>query len=174
MNDIGGRFDSPGGKAGCRALEQHTRVRAAAAGAVAAAVWALQEPLDQRVFRCDYSDVAVLGKALTRGRLWWPSGFAVHLANGALFGLAYREVRQRRALHPTRLAVTMALGEHIALYPLCAFVDRFHPARGTPGIPTLFTNARAFAQATWRHVLFGVVLGGLATRSPILSSPDGA
>ena len=42
--------------------------RSVIGGGVAAAVWALQEPLDQRVFRCDYSDVAVLGKAVTRGR----------------------------------------------------------------------------------------------------------
>jgi hypothetical protein len=33
------------------------RLRSAAAGAVAA-IWALQEPLDQRVFRCDYPDIA--------------------------------------------------------------------------------------------------------------------
>ena len=57
------------------------RVRAAAAGAVAAAVWGLQEPLDQRLFGCDYSDVLFLG----RGRR--SLGFAAHMANGALFGL---------------------------------------------------------------------------------------
>ena len=43
------------------------RARAAGAGAIAAAVWAVQEPLDRRVLRCDYSDVAIVGKALTRG-----------------------------------------------------------------------------------------------------------
>ena len=56
----------------------------------------------------------------------------------------------------------MALAEHTALYPLCALIDRYHPARGEPGIPPLLTNPRAFAQATWRHVLFGAVLGRLA------------
>ena len=63
---------------------------------------------------------------------------------------------------PRRLAVAMALGEHLALYPLCAVIDRYHPARGEPGIPPLLTNPRAFAQATWRHLLFGTVLGRLA------------
>jgi hypothetical protein len=52
------------------------RLRSAAGGAVAAAVWALEEPLDQRLFRCDYSDVALLGKALTRGRGWRAAGSA--------------------------------------------------------------------------------------------------
>ena len=56
----------------------------------------------------------------------------------------------------------MALAEHLALYPLGHFVDRYHPARGEEGIPPLLTNRRAFAQATWRHALFGAVLGRLA------------
>jgi hypothetical protein len=57
----------------------------------------------------------------------------------------------------------MALAEHVALYPLSWFVDRYHPARGEEGVPPLLVNKRAFAQATWRHTVFGVVLGALAT-----------
>ena len=53
-----------------------SRLRSAAAGAVAATVWGLAEPLDQRLLRCDYSDVAVLGKAVTRGPGWRLAGFA--------------------------------------------------------------------------------------------------
>jgi hypothetical protein len=139
-----------------------SRVRSALAGAAAAAAWALLEPVDQRLFRCDYSDVAILGKAVTRGPAWWPIGFAIHLANGAVFGLAYHEVRRRVPAEPRRLALGMALAEHIALYPLGYFVDRYHPARGEPGIPPLMTNPRAFGQATARHALFGVLLGRIA------------
>ena len=47
-------------------------MRSALAGATAATLWGLQEPLDKRLFRCDYSDVAVLGKAFTRGPLGPP------------------------------------------------------------------------------------------------------
>ena len=65
--------------------------RFALAGAVAATAWALLEPVDRRVFRHDYSDVAVLGKLVTRGPAWRPVGFALHATNGALFGLAYRK-----------------------------------------------------------------------------------
>jgi len=135
------------------------RSRAAAAGAFAATIWGLQEPLDQRVFRCDYSDVAVLGKAVTRGRSWRRVGFAIHAVNGAIFGLAFEELRWRVPIGERKLAVAAALGEHLTLYPLCYFIDRYHPARGEPGIPQLFTNPRAFAQATWRHVLFGYIFG---------------
>jgi hypothetical protein len=126
-------------------------------------VWGLAEPLDQAVLRCDYSDVAVLGKAVTRGPRWRLVGFALHAANGALFGLVYDELRRHVPLAPRRFAFAMALAEHTTLYPLCALIDRYHPARGEPGIPPLMTNPRAFAQATWRHLLFGTVLGRLAS-----------
>ena len=128
----------------------------------AATVWGLQEPLDRRVFGCDYSDVAILGKAVTRGRGWWPVGLAWHAVNGAVFGLAFDEARRRLSVEPRKLALGLALGEHVALYPLNFFVDRYHPARGQPGVPPLLTNGRAFAQATWRHALFGSLLGRLA------------
>jgi hypothetical protein len=131
-------------------------------GAVAAVVWGLQEPLDQLVFRCDYSDIAVLGKAVTRGRGWHAAGFAMHAVNGAIFGLAFDELRRRARVDPRKLAVAVAVGEHLTLYPLCYFIDRYHPARREPGVPPLLTNPRAFAQATWRHVLFGYVLGRFA------------
>ncbi len=137
-------------------------VRAAGAGAAAATVWGLLEPLDQRLLRCDYSDVALLGKAFTRGPAWRPLGFAVHAANGAVFGLAFRAAHRRLRGDPHRLALVLALAEHVALYPLGALVDRYHPARGEPGIPPLLTNGRAFAQATVRHAVFGLVLGRLA------------
>lgn len=139
-----------------------SRLRSAAAGVVAASVWAAQEPLDVYVFRCDYSDVAVLGKAVTRGPRWRRVGLALHAANGALFGLAFHEARRRVPVDQRRLAVGMALAEHCSLYPLCFFIDRYHPARGEPGVPPLLRSRRAFAQATWRHALLGFVLGRLA------------
>jgi hypothetical protein len=139
-----------------------SRWRAAAAGAAAAAVWGLLEPLDQRLLRCDYSDIAVLGKGVTRGRHWRLTGFALHAANGAVFGVVFDELRKRVRVSPRRLAVGLALAEHLSLYPLCYFIDRHHPARGEPGVPPLLENPRAFAQATWRHVVFGTVLGRLA------------
>jgi hypothetical protein len=121
------------------------RLRAAVAGAVAAVVWGLQEPLDRRIFGCDYSDVLFLG----RGRR--SLGFAVHAANGALFGVVFDAVRQRLDIDERRLALAMALTEHVALWPFIALVDR-----------DLVTSPRAFAQATYRHALFGVLLGRLA------------
>ena len=126
-----------------------SRLRAAGAGAFAAAVWALQEPLDRRVFGVDYSDPRLLGRLVGRGPR---VGFAVHVANGAAFGVAFEEVRRRLAVEPRRLALGMALVEHVALWPVIAVVES----------RSLATDPRAFAQATWRHALFGAVLGRLA------------
>lgn len=134
----------------------------AAAGALAATAWGLLEPIDRRLARCDYSDIAILGKAVTRGKGWRAAGFALHAMNGALFGLVYDAVRRRVAVEDRRLALGMALAEHLALYPLGYFIDRYHPARGEEGVPPLLTNERAFAQATARHALFGVLLGRLS------------
>jgi hypothetical protein len=137
------------------------RARSVAAGALAATAWGLAEPLDQRLLRCDYSDVALLGKAVTR-RHWRAAGFAIHAVNGATFGLVFHELRDRLHTDSRRLALGLALTEHAAFYPLCYFVDRHHPARGEPGVPPLLTNPRAYVQATWRHALFGALLGRLA------------
>jgi hypothetical protein len=132
--------------------------RSALAGAAAATAWGLQEPLDRRLFRSDYSDVAVLGKLVTRGRGWRAAGLALHAANGAAFGLALEAGSRVTGLPARRLAVPAALAEHVALYPLSALTDRFHPARGEPGVAPISRSPRAFALATWRHLLFGALL----------------
>ena len=136
--------------------------RSAAAGATAATVWGLQEPLDQAVFRSDYSDVALLGKLVTRGPRWRAVGFAIHAANGAAFGLAYEAAARITGWERRRLAVGLALAEDVALYPLAARSDRYHPARGEPGVPPILRSPRAFLQAGWRHYLFGRLLGALS------------
>lgn len=139
------------------------RARAACAGAAAATVWALLEPVDRRLFRWDYSDVAMLGKLVTRGPGWRVAGLLMHAANGALFGLGFHEVHTRLDADPRRLALALALVENVVLYPLAAVVDRRHPARGEAGLASLLT-LRAFAQETARHAVFGIVLGRLAPR----------
>ncbi|MGN6799645.1 MAG: hypothetical protein ACTHKS_16005 [Gaiellaceae bacterium] len=138
-------------------MTRRTRTRSAAAGACAAIVWAAVEPLDARLLRNDYSDVALLGKTVTRSKAWPIVGLAMHAGNGAVFAVAYHELRRRRRVS----AVKLAMIEHLALFPIGLVVDRLHPARGQAGVERVF-GARAFAQATWRHFLFGTVLGRLA------------
>ena len=108
------------------------------AGVAAAGVWAALEPFDRRLFRCQYSDVELVS-------------LPVHLANGALFGLAFHEARRRVPVRPQRLALGMALAEHVSLWPLLGLLE-----------PKVARSPRAFIQGGARHALFGFVLGRLA------------
>ena len=144
------------------ALDRARTARGALAGALAAGVWAAQQPLDKRVFASDYDDVELLGKAVTRGSAWLPVGIALHLSNGAAFGAVYANVAPVVPLPAWARGPLAALVESAGIWPLAGFAERVHPARDE--LPPLAGNARAFAQATWRHLLFGVVLGELERR----------
>jgi hypothetical protein len=137
-------------------------LRGAVSGAVAAAVWAAEQPLDKLLLGSSYDDVELLGRAVASDDAWFPAGLAMHLGNGALFGAVYSNIAPVLPLPPIMRGPTLALTEHVALWPLAAVSDRLHPARKR--LPQLAGNRRAFAQATLRHLLFGVVLGELERR----------
>lgn len=137
-------------------------LRGALCGAVAAVVWALQQPLDKVLLSSRYDDVELLGRAVRNGRGWYPIGLALHAQNGAVFGAVYAIVAPVLPVAPPLRGPLAAVSEHVVLWPLVAVSDRYHPARDQ--LPVLSGNRRAFAQATWRHLLFGVVLGELERR----------
>src|SRR5918998_5912871 len=97
------------------------------AGGLAAAVWAAQQPLDKRAFGSRYDDVELLGKLVTRAESWPVAGTVLHLQNGALFGALYAQLRPFLPGPLAGRAVTMALVEHVALWPLVRVSDRLHP-----------------------------------------------
>jgi hypothetical protein len=144
------------------AIDRARSVRGAVAGAAAAGVWALQQPLDRRVFGVAHDDTELLGKLVTRGRAWPAVGLALHLANGAAFGAAYAAVAPRLPLPSWARGPVAALAEHVATWPAAALTDRLHPVRHD--LPRLAVDPAAFAQAAWRHLVFGVVLGELERR----------
>jgi len=129
----------------------------AAAGAAAALGWWAQQPLDKRLFDCRYDDTELLGKLVTRGPAWPALGLAMHLANGAAFGAVYAQLKPRLPGPPQGRALICAMAENFGLWPLVAVSDAHHPARDE--LPPLSGSRRALAQATWRHALFGAVLG---------------
>lgn len=152
------------------AIDTAQTLRGALAGAVAAGVWAAQQPLDKRVFGLSYDDTELLGRLVTRRTV--PArivGTAMHLANGALFGAVYANVAPRLPLPSWARGPAAGLLENVTTWPLAAVSDRVHPAR--EDLPPLAGNRTALAQATWRHLLFGVVLGELERR---LNSPADA
>jgi hypothetical protein len=137
-------------------------LRGALCGALAASVWALEQPLDKLLLSSRYDDVELLGRAVRTGPGWYPVGLALHVQNGALFGAIYANVAPALPIPPALRGPALAVGEHLAGWPLGALTDRFHPARHD--LPALSGNRRAFVQATWRHLLFGIVLGELERR----------
>jgi hypothetical protein len=141
------------------AIDRTRTLRGALAGAVAASVWAVQQPLDIRVFGVPYDDTELLGKAITRGPAWRLVGAALHIANGAVFGAVYANVAPHVPLPAWAKGPSAALIENTLLWPLVAVSERVHPAREE--LPRLSGDPAAFAQATWRHLLFGVTLGEL-------------
>jgi hypothetical protein len=125
--------------------------RGAAAGAVAATAWAAQEPLDMKVFGVGYSDAELLAKPLRAPR--WVGGI-LHVVNGAVFGAVYAGVASHVSGPGVAKGTAAGMCEHLATWPLVRFLPRVN----------LWGNHAAFAQAVWRHVLFGALLGGLEER----------
>jgi hypothetical protein len=143
-------------------MDVRRSLNGALAGGLAAGAWAAQQPLDKRIGGSAYDDVELLGKLVTRGPGWPLAGAAMHVANGAVFGAIYAQLRPFLPGPPIARGLLVAQVENFGLFPLGALVDRFHPAREE--LATLAGNGRALAQATWRHAIFGVVLGLLEAR----------
>jgi hypothetical protein len=141
---------------------QTRTLKGALAGAAAAAVWALQQPIDKLLFSSGYDDVEILGRLVRNDSGWYPVGLALHVQNGALFGAVYANLAPSIPVPPVLRGPALALAENFALWPVGALSDRFHPARDN--LPKLGRNRRALAQATWRHLLFGILLGEIERR----------
>ena len=125
----------------------------------AAATWAAAEPVLRRLFRTPYSDVRLLGAPISPRR-WRLVGTAVHLANGAAAGVAFR----RLGVRGWKSGIAAAQLEGAALWPAMALVDRFHPDRRSGAWPPLLRNRRVFSQEVAAHAIFGAVLGGAIRR----------
>jgi hypothetical protein len=125
-------------------------LRGALAGTAAAAVWLAQQPLDKRIFGWPHDDAELLGRLTGSGP---ELGAVLHLANGAVFGAVYAGVAPAVPVPAPLRGPLAGLLEHLATWPATLLVA-----------PDLSRSPRAFAQATWRHLLFGVVLGELERR----------
>jgi hypothetical protein len=129
--------------------------RGALAGAGAAVVWAAAEPPLRRALGTPYSDVRLLGRLVTRTRLWPLAGLTVHALNGAAFGAAFAALGGRGVAR----GLVAAQIENAAAWPLMLVLDRAHPDRRSGAWPPLATDARIWLQETLAHALFGAVLG---------------
>lgn len=143
------------------------------AGGIAAALWAAQQPLDKRAFGSGYDDVELLGKAVVQGDDWPAAGLALHVANGVAFGAVYAQLRRFLPGPALAQGTAVALAEHLALWPLGALSDRYHPRRRE--LTPLKGNRTAFWQAFYRHALFGVTMAAIEAKlnaDPIDDEPE--
>jgi hypothetical protein len=136
------------------AVDRSRTLRGALAGGVAACVWLVQQPLDKRVFACEYDDAGLLARLVGGDRAL---GTLLHVQNGLVFGAVYANVARRIPVPAVLRGPLAGLAEHVTSWPAIVLVE-----------PSLAGNGRAFAQGAWRHLLFGVVLGELERR---LNSP---
>ena len=144
-------------------------LRGALAGIAAAAAWGAAEPALGRAFGVRYSDVRVLGAAVTTGSGWKGAGWALHLVNGAVFGAVFEGLGG----HGVGRGLAAAQLENAVLYPPgMAVVDRFHPDRKSGAWPPLLRNGRVFAYEVATHAVFGVVLGMLTRTHARDASPS--
>ena len=104
-----------------------------------------------KLFGVDYSDPELLAKPFGGSRV---VGVPIHLANGAAFGAVYSLVAARVPGTGAVKGAVAGMAEHLGTWPLTRFL---------PGVD-LWGNRRAFWQAVWRHLLFGVLLGVLEER----------
>lgn len=128
---------------------------AALAGAAAAAAWIAAEPITRALTAGTHRELRLISGTLAGKRGGDALGWAVHLANGAAFGIAFR----RLGGHGVRRAVVAAQVENAILWPGMAVVDRVHPDVRSGLWPRLFSDRGTIRQEIGSHVVFGVVLG---------------
>jgi hypothetical protein len=142
------------------AVDATRTLRGALAGAAAAGVWAAQQPLDQRVFGSGYDDVRLLGRLVAaRGAAEYPVGLAIHVVNGAAFGAVYANAARVLPVPAPLRGPLAGLAEHVGTWPALPLLVRLRS-----DVPAEWASGRALAQASWRHALFGTVLGELERR----------
>jgi xanthosine utilization system XapX-like protein len=136
------------------AFDRTRTLRGALAGSLGAAVWLAQQPLDRRAFGYDHDDAMLLGRLVARGRPEAAAlGAVLHVQNGALFGALYANLAPSVPVPPVLRGPLVGLVEHLATWPAVSLIE-----------PAMARSGRAFAQSTWRHLLFGVVVGELERR----------
>jgi hypothetical protein len=135
-------------------------LRAAAAGAIAAGVWAAAEPRLREATGGYHSQPRLIGGLIAPDGRWREVGLAVHFVNGAAFGVAFAWLGGGGVC----LGVIAAEVENALLWPLTGVIDRVHPDVRSGAWPPLLRNRHALAQEVLGHAVFGAVLGGLVRR----------
>ena len=98
-------------------------LQAAAAGAIAAAAWIAAEPVIRRLSGGTHRELRLISGLVSPNGGDERLGLAVHVANGAAFGVAF----SRLGGYGIGRAVLAAQAENAILWPGMAVADRVHP-----------------------------------------------
>lgn len=133
-----------------------------AAGLLAGLAFVAEELVDRRLVGGVYSDMKLLGYAVTTKSPWWQiAALLMHEFNSLVFAFSYN-----RLLGPLlpgqgwRRGLLAALIESTVLWPLVYLANYVHPGVKRGAMPPI-GGGKDFAVATARHVAFGLVLGAL-------------
>jgi hypothetical protein len=132
-------------------------LKAAAAGVIAAGIWAASEPLIRRYSHAVHSEPRLVGGVLAPEPYTVPVGLVVHLMNGAVFGVAFDRLGRRGVVQ----GVAAAQFENAVLWPTLIGFDKLLPDVKSGNWPPLLTDRRALAHEVAGHAVFGAVLGTL-------------
>jgi hypothetical protein len=130
------------------------------AGAAAAGAWAVAEPALRDAVGGHHSQARLIGGLVAPDGDWETVGLGVHLANGAMFGVAFAWL----GLGGVAQGVLAAEAENAVLWPLTAVLDGRHPDVRSGEWPPMARSRSAFSQEVLGHAVFGAVLGALVRR----------
>ncbi|HUS16255.1 MAG TPA: hypothetical protein VM536_14750 [Chloroflexia bacterium] len=132
------------------------------AGLLSGTAFVLEQVLDQAIWPDGYSDMELLGLAVTRRR---PHYLAVavpfHLLNSVAFAWVYARVVGPRLPGPGWLrGLTFALVENNSLwFTLIPLTNRIHPAVKDGTMRPIRMGGTDWLVGSLRHVALGLVLG---------------
>ena len=130
------------------------------AGLVAGLAFVAEEMVDERLLQPVYSDMKLLGYAVTRrSPQWWIAALILHEFNSLVFAFVYS-----RILGPYlpgrgwQRGLLMALLEGNGLWPLVYVMNGIHPGIKSGAMPPI-GGWRDILAGELRHIAFGLVLG---------------
>lgn len=137
------------------------------AGIVASLGYLIAQTVDERVLRSGYDDVILWGGLLSRDpRRQRLLGLTVHFSLGLSLAAAYVAVLPGLPDLPGPIrGLLFAEAENTLAYPCVPLINRVHPEVRSNRLPSL-TTWRYWAVETFRHAVYGLLLGAIAPKRP--------
>lgn len=133
------------------------------AGVISVVAYTAVMEIDRRITGSRIDDLILLGRPAVPNRpeLARLVGAVLHLANGAVIGLAYAGLAHDRLPGPAWLRSVAALMiENLSLYPVMSIARNVHPAMVDGQLDDYWTWP-AFVESLPPHLVYGAMIGPL-------------